>query len=140
MGFEVIEKGKPTKLFEGKPEEEWQTLSLPEALRITQALAEPLRQWIYLELERGAVRQADLAKRASEVFRKRVTNVLIRYHIQQLERAGLVRVHSNTSGRRRVKVISRAADLRIQIRQHPETEPAPERDIEEEIYELFKRR
>jgi predicted transcriptional regulator len=140
MGLSMIEKGKPTRLFPAEPEDEWQTLELPEALRITQALAEPMRQWIYIELDRGPLRQADLAKRASEVFKKRVTNVLIRYHIQQLERAGLVRVHSQSAGRRKIKVISRAADLRIQLRQHPEAEPVPERDIEEELFAAFRGR
>jgi len=136
----MIEKAKPAKLFEGEEEEEWQTLDIREALKITEALAEPLRQWIYLELEKGALRQADLAKRASEFFKKRITNVLMRYHLQRMEKAGLVRSEVETSGRRRAKIISRAADLRIQLRSHPEGDMPPAEDIEEEIVNLFKSR
>lgn len=136
----MIEKAKPAKLFEGEEEEEWQTLDIREALKITEALAEPLRQWVYLELEKGALRQADLAKRASEYFNKRVTNVLMRYHLQRLEKAGLIRSEVEVSGRRRAKIVSRVADLRIQLRQHPDMGIAPAEDIEEEIVNLFKSR
>jgi DNA-binding PadR family transcriptional regulator len=135
----MIEKLKPAKLFEGE-EEEWQTLDLREAFKVTEALAEPLRQWIYLELEKGPLRQADLAKRASEFFKKRVTNVLMRYHLQQLEGVGLVRSEIESSGRRRAKIISRSADLRIQLKQHLGPGIPPGEDIEQELAELFKSR
>jgi hypothetical protein len=132
-----VQKGKPTKLFEGGEESEWQTLSVEDGFKVAAALAEPIRQWVYLELEKGPLRQAELAKRASSFFRRNITNVLIRYHLQQLEEAGLLRFEFDQVNPKRLKLVHRVSEIRIQFR--GPTSP-PGQDIGKELEKIFRGR
>jgi DNA-binding HxlR family transcriptional regulator len=130
--MEVRKEGKE-KLF---LEEDWRTLSTDEAFRVAEALSDSLRQWIYMELEKGPVRQSELAKRASEVFGKKITNPLLRYHISQLEEAGLVASEIVPSPPRGAKIIRKNYEVRIQLRQFAGRARA---DLEDELKGLFER-
>ncbi|MEM2875172.1 MAG: helix-turn-helix domain-containing protein [Candidatus Hadarchaeales archaeon] len=130
--MEVKKEGKE-KLFS---EEDWKTLGPQEAFRVAEALSDPLRQWIYTELDGGPLRQSELARRASRVFGKHITNPLLRYHIAQLERAGLVRFEVVPSPPRGAKMIYKNAELRVQLR--PFTGRPPE-ELEREFRGLFER-
>ncbi|MEM2866588.1 MAG: winged helix-turn-helix domain-containing protein [Candidatus Hadarchaeales archaeon] len=110
--MEVL-KDQPIKLeIEG---EEWETLDEKKASEVSEALADPIRRWIYQELGKGSLRQAELAKKASQALGKKITNVLIRYHLNKLASAGLVRFEKDEA-RPRVKVVHRSCEVRIQVR------------------------
>lgn len=134
-----IEKGKPSRILAGEEMEEWQTLKAGEAFKITEALADPLRQWVYQELEKGPLRQSELAKRASEALKKRVTNVLMRYHLQRLEKAGLVRFERDASSKRS-KVAVLAAEMRVQLRPSMAIGERPTEELDEELSKIFRTR
>ncbi|MEM2878924.1 MAG: winged helix-turn-helix domain-containing protein [Candidatus Hadarchaeales archaeon] len=130
--MEVRKEGKE-KIF---IDEEWKILEPPEAFRVAEALSDPLRQWIYTELDSGPLRQAELAKRASRVFGRNITNPLLRYHIAQLERAGLVRSEMVPSPPKGAKMIQKNAEVRIQLRYFTGQARA---DLEKEVRALFGR-
>lgn len=129
-----IEKGRPVRVFAGGGEE-WRTLELRESFKVVEALADPTRQWIYQILEQGPLRQAELAKKASDHFKKKITNVLMRYHLQKLSEAGLVKFDRNAG--ERVKLVYRASELRIQLRQ-PVPVGGPE-VLAGELMKVFRR-
>ena len=108
-----ILKDRPTRLEMG--EGEWETLDEKRTSEVSEALADPIRRWIYRELGKGSLRQAELAKKASQALGKRITNVLIRYHLNKLASAGLVRFEKDES-RPGVKVVHRSCEVRIQAR------------------------
>ncbi|MEM3402504.1 MAG: helix-turn-helix domain-containing protein [Candidatus Hadarchaeales archaeon] len=130
-----IEKGKPIRIF-AEEEGEWKTLDLQQAFKVAEALADPTRQWIYQVLENGPFRQAELAKKASDFFKKKITNVLMRYHLNKLSEAGLVRFGINP-GPGRVKMVYRASDLRVQLRQS--LSGATPENLSEELTRIFRR-
>ena len=135
VSLEIV-KRKPTRLFEDEEEEAWRTLESKEAFGVAEALSDPLRQWVYLELGKGPLRQAELAKRASGFFKRNVTNVLMRYHLKPLEEAGLVKFELDLSASRKAKFVHRSSDLRIQLRP-----PLPEGrggELGEELQKVFK--
>ncbi|MEW6593072.1 MAG: hypothetical protein AB1305_05305 [Candidatus Hadarchaeota archaeon] len=132
-----VEKGRPTKLFEGAEEAEWQTLNMEKAFQVAESLADPIRQWIYLEIGKGPLRQAELAKRASGFFKRNITNVLIRYHLQQLEEADLLRFEFDPVNPKRLKLVHRASDMRVQVR-NPTSPPG--QDLRKELEKIFKGR
>jgi len=109
----VIEKGKPLKLFSS--EEEWHPLSPQEFFRIAEALSDPIRQWVYTVLGEGPLRQAELARRASKHFNRKITNILMSYHLKRLESAGLIRFETDLLGR--AKKVYRSMELRLEGRE-----------------------
>lgn len=135
-----IEKGRPEKLLFGAEADEWQTLDNKEAFRIAEALADPLRQWVYEELGKGPLRQAELAKRASDFFKKKITNVLMRYHLQHLQKAGLVNFETDSSDSKRVKEVHLTAELRIQLKPFAGPEAVSSEELTDEISKVFKGR
>jgi hypothetical protein len=132
-----VEKGTPTKIFEVEEHPEWRTLDAKEAFRLAEVLADPIRQWVYQELGKGALRQAELAKRASDFFKKKITNVLMRYHLQHLEEVGLVRFEGDPD--KRAKIVHRASDLRVQSRPFYPVGGRSE-ELENELLKVFKAR
>lgn len=113
MGEEIL-KERPIKLqVEGG--EEWETLDERRASEVSEALADPLRRWIYEELGKKPLRQAELARKASKTLGKKVTSVLVRYHLNKLASAGLVRFEKDES-RPRMKVVHRNCEVRIQVK------------------------
>jgi len=130
--MEIRKEGKE-KLF---LEEDWKTLSTDEAFRVAEALSNSLRQWIYVELGKGPVRQSELAKRASKVFGKKITNPLMRYHISRLEDAGLMASGVVPSPPRGAKIVRRSSEVRIQMRPFASRAHA---DLEGELKSLFER-
>jgi DNA-binding transcriptional ArsR family regulator len=134
-----IEKGAPARIFEGEEHSEWQTLDVGEAFRIAEALADPLRQWIYQELGKGSLRQAELAKRASDFFKRKITNVLMRYHLQHLENAGLVKFERD-SRTPRAKIVHRASEFRVQFRPFFPLGRKPGEELADELLKVFKAR
>jgi predicted transcriptional regulator len=135
-----IEKGKPSKLFEVEASDEWQTLDDKETFKIAEALADPLRQWAYYELGKGPLRQSELAKHASEFFKKNVTNVLMSYHLQQLQTAGLVKFESDSSDSKRAKIVHRASDMRIQLRQFFGSGARSTEELDDDLSKIFRSR
>jgi DNA-binding transcriptional ArsR family regulator len=113
-----VEKGTPLRLQleEREEREEWETLDEERAFRVSEALADPLRRWIYRELGKGPLRQAELARRASEALGRKITSVLMRYHLNKLSSAGLVRFESEGTPPRRAKKVYRNLEVRIQAR------------------------
>jgi predicted transcriptional regulator len=134
-----VEKGAPTKVFEGEEDSEWRTLNAKEAFKMAEALADPLRQWVYQELGKGSLRQAELAKRASEFFKKKITNVLMRYHLQHLQNAGLVRFEGDPRSKR-AKIVHRASELRVQFRPFFFASERAEKELDEELRGIFRAR
>jgi len=111
-----VEKGTPLKLLLEQEREGWETLDEERAFKVSEALADPLRRWIYQELGKGPLRQAELAKRASEALGRRITSVLMRYHLAKLSSAGLVRFETEGAPPRRAKKVYRSLEVRIQAR------------------------
>jgi hypothetical protein len=132
-----IERARPTKLFEGAGEEEWRTLSAGETFKVSEALADPIRQWVYQEVGKGPLRQAELAKRASDFFKRNITNVLMRYHLQQLKEAALLRFEFDPVNPKRLKLVYQAAELRVQVRS---PNPLSAQDFKKDLEKLFKGR
>ncbi|MEM0358471.1 MAG: winged helix-turn-helix domain-containing protein [Candidatus Hadarchaeales archaeon] len=128
-----ILKDHPIKLEIGG--EEWETLDEKKASEVSEALADPIRRWIYQELGKGSLRQAELAKKASQALGKKITNVLIRYHLNKLASAGLVRFEKDES-RPRVKMVHRCCEVRIQVRPFS----PPSAGLEEVLAETLRRR
>jgi hypothetical protein len=132
-----IERARPTKLFEGVGEEEWRMLSAAEMFRVSEALADPIRQWVYQEVGKGPLRQAELARRASDFFKRKITNVLMRYHLQRLKEAGLLRFEFDPVNPKRLKLVYQASELRVQARS---PNPLPAQDFRKDLEKLFKGR
>lgn len=130
-----ILKDRPVRLEVGEGEEEWETLDEERASRVSEALADPLRRWIYKELEKGPIRQVELAKKASQALGKKITSVLIRYHLNKLASAGLVRFETDES-RPKTKMVYRNCEVRIQIKPFF----PPSTGLEEELYQALRRR
>ncbi len=126
-----IEKGKPRRLF--PDEEQWQELGQDELFRIAEALSDPIRQWVFSTLSQGPLRQAELAKRASEKFGRKISNILMSYHLQKLEEAGLVRFEYDPIGK--AKRVHRAVDLKVQAR--PLEERIHVSTLDEELREVL---
>lgn len=135
----MIEKGQPARLFRGEEHEEWETPDLNDAFKIIEALSEPLRQWTYRELEKEPLRQAELAKRASLFFNKKVTSVLMRYHLQRMKKAGLVRFEHDARSKR-AKVVHLASELRIQVRPFLSLGMRRSEELDDELSRIFRSR
>ncbi len=110
-----IKKSKMPRLSFGPATEEWKTLSSEQQGAIVKALSNPVSWRIYEELGEGYIRQSELARRVAKSLGKTVTNALARYHLNRLEKAGLVEFTKGAGGGR-AKMVSRAIDIRIQMR------------------------
>lgn len=130
-----IKKGKPVRVFE-EEEPAWKTVEPGEMLTVAKALADPLRLWVYQELEKGPVRQVDLARRASESFNRVITDTLLRYHLQHLARAGLVRFEEEPGVPKKARIIRRVSEVRIQLR--PFTSEVPRDELVTWLREVFR--
>jgi len=132
-----VEKARPTKLFESTEEGEWRTLSAPEIFKVAEALADPIRQWVYQEVGKGPLRQAELATKASEFFNRKITNVLMRYHLQQFEKAKLLRFEFDPVNPKRLKLVHQAIELKVQARN---STVVLGRDMKKDLEKIFKGR
>jgi len=113
-GEEVtIQKSKRTTHLFTPAQMGWQTLDQKLQFEVAKAMANPVRRWIYEELDSGPIRQSELAKRASTALGRKVPAILVSHHLKLLERAGLVGTRSE---RNRVKTVYLARDIRIQVK------------------------
>lgn len=103
---------EPERLFRST-DTEWETLDPERLYTVARALSSPIRKWIYDSLSGGAVRQAELAKRASKATGERITQALLRHHLALLEQAGLIGSETNSRG---WKMVYRSGDIRVQMR------------------------
>ena len=127
-----IEKGKPEKLFSAA--DEWHSVDLHELFKIAEALSDPIRQWAYSVLgEEGPMRQAEMARKASERFGRKITNILMSYHLKKLEEAGLVRFETSFGN---AKIVHRNLELKLEVK--PAEEEIPRGGLEEELAGALK--
>ena len=140
-----IKKSRMPRLTFGPTGEEWKTMESDQQGLVMKALSNPISWRIYDELGKGAVRQSELARRVSKVVGKKVTNALARYHLARLARAGLVQFGVDPESRGRVKMVSRAADVRVQMRAgtgqiitEERAPPATHEEMSSEIKQIFK--
>ena len=119
-----IEKGKPERLF---PSESWQPVDLQGLFKIAEALSDPIRQWAYTVLEQGPMRQAEMARKASEKFGRKITNILMSYHLKKLEEAGLIRFETGFGN---AKIVHRNLELKLEAKP---CETIPRAGLEEEL-------
>lgn len=121
-----IEKGKPERLFSTVGE--WHSVELPDFFKIAEALSDPIRQWAYTVLGEGPMRQAEMARKASEKFGRKITNILMSYHLKKLEEAGLVRFETSFGN---AKIVHRNLELRLEVK--PTEEEVPRGGLEEDL-------
>ncbi|GEM_PF-1627557 len=126
-----IEKGEPQRLFPAG--EAWHPLELKEFFKIAEALSDPIRQWAYTVLAEGPARQAELARRASEKFGRKITNILMSYHLKRLEEAGLIRFEVGLGN---AKIVHRSLDLRLEVK--PLEEEVPHGGLEKELAQVLR--
>ncbi|RLA76680.1 MAG: hypothetical protein DRG33_07650 [Deltaproteobacteria bacterium] len=107
-----IQKSKRATHLFSPAQEGWQTLDRKLQFEVARAMANPVRRWIYEELDSGPIRQSELAKRASTALGRKIPAILVSHHLKLLERAGLVGTRSEGN---RVKTVYRACDIRIQV-------------------------
>jgi len=92
---------------------DWQTVPPSKAIEVVQALSSPVRAVILKLLERGPIRQYELAKIMREITGKKHDDTVLRYHLQQLERAGIIDSQTDRDFAARVKKIYLAADIQV---------------------------
>ena len=121
---------------------EWQTLERQQQSSITKALANPIRSTVYEALEGGPMRQAVLARHISKSLGKKISNALLRHHLRQLLDAELIEFEVNSRISKRLKMVYRAADVRVQLRPRERQAGLTEREAprtQEEFAEELKR-
>jgi DNA-binding PadR family transcriptional regulator len=126
-----IEKGEPQRLFPAG--EAWHPLELREFFKIAEALSDPIRQWAYTVLGEGPMRQAELARKASEKFGRKITNILMSYHLRRLEEAGLIRFEMGFGN---AKIVHRNLELKLEVK--PLEEEVPHGGLEKELTEALR--
>lgn len=70
--------------------DDWHIVSHPKTIEVVQALSSPARIIILELLNDGPIRQYELAKLMRRVTGKKYDDTVLRYHLQQLARAGLI--------------------------------------------------
>ena len=137
MGKESVKKSEASKLV--LEADEWKTADGNAAEALVRALDDPVRRAVLKLLEQGPMRQSELAYVVSKAMGKVYGDSLLRYHLDPLERAGLVGFDSDPE-EPRTKLIYRRADYRLQLKpcSKPEMHArrVPPRSQEEFIYEL----
>lgn len=111
---------------------------------MTRALANPIRRDIYDELDAGPVQQSALAQRVSGKLGRKFSNALLRHHLQQLERAGLIGFETSSRVSGKVKLVYRRADVRVQLspKEMPAVlagEPRTQEELEAGIKRVFRK-
>ena len=96
--------------------DEWQELNSQQWGHVTKALANPVRCAIYDRLRESPMRQSVLAQYISRKFGTKFSSALLRHHLHLLEDAGLIDFEVNPRGSKRVKMVYRKADMRVQLR------------------------
>ncbi len=91
----------------------WRTVPQSKAIEVVQVLSSPVRAVILKLLERGPMRQYELAKIMREVTGKKYDDTVLRYHLQQLKRAGIIDSQTDRDSAARVKKIYLAADIQV---------------------------
>jgi hypothetical protein len=76
-----------------------------------------VRQAIFELLERGPLRQFEFTRIVSERLGKKYSIADLRYHLELLERAGLIGYSVSS---KKVKIFYRAADVQVRLRRRPE--------------------
>lgn len=145
--MQKVKKVKVPKLIFEPTESEWQTLQDPRQVDVAKALANPVRRSILDELGPGAIRQFELAKRISKSTGKKYPASLLRHHLQQLERAELVGYEVDLDMSKRVKMVYRTADVRVQLRPRPKPmielegrrAPKTREEFSEELKRMLKK-
>jgi len=74
------------------------------------------------------MRQAEMARKASEKFGRKITNILMSYHLKKLEEAGLVRFETSFGN---AKIVHRNLELRLEVK--PTEEEVPRGGLEEDL-------
>jgi len=92
---------------------DWRTGSPSKAIQVVQALSSPVRAVILKLLENGPIRQYELAKIMREITGKRYDDTVLRYHLRQLERVGIIDSQTDRHYAARVKKIYLAADIQV---------------------------
>jgi DNA-binding transcriptional ArsR family regulator len=111
MGGFSIARGARPQLTERA--NNWRTVPPPKAIEVVQALSSPVRAVILKLLEKGPIRQYELAKIMREITGKKYDDTVLRYHLQQLRRAGIIDSQTDRNSAARVKKIYLAADVRV---------------------------
>lgn len=139
-----IERPKRIKLVFEPAEEGWEILNDARQLEIAKAIAHPVRYAIYRELDKGPMRQFELAERLRRVMGRKLPATLIKHHLNYHVRAGLVGIESLRGTQGRAKMVYKAADIRTHLRmrekpfvpQHRAVVRSPE-ELKESLRNIF---
>jgi DNA-binding transcriptional ArsR family regulator len=138
---EITKLEKPIPVFKrGGPD--WQAVELPQAAAaIHLALSDPIRATIFEFLDKGPIRQIDLARLLSEALGRKFDVSSIRHHLTLLKNAGLIAYRKFHGGQTKVKMIYRAIDVEVRTRKRrrPEIEPTTSTKSMDEWLAGFRR-
>lgn len=116
MGGRIEKTGKPVLAL--KRDDGWKEVSEPYA--IFRALQHPLRRQMYELLDDGPLFQSELVRSLERSTGKRMDVSRVLHHLRILERAGLVYRKDVKEGGVRKVLVSRRADIRVQIYRRPD--------------------
>lgn len=144
--MEEPEKFKVPQLVFKPHEGGWQVLSEEAGMKITKALANPIRRAIFKLLDEGPIRQFELAKKVGKSFGRKYPQTFLRHHLNELASAGLIAFERDV-GEKRAKIVYRAADVRIHFRERPKPEifrvegvPRTPEEFETELEKVLKKK